>query len=104
MTSNASALPAFRRPGSAPRLLRTLLSVLALLASTSSAQAPTHSTGWVVIPVSEYGSLRARAFPVDREPDAPPLEATLTRVEYDLRIDGDLASGRASLTVDVLKD
>jgi hypothetical protein len=32
------------------------------------------------------------------------VEATLTRVDYDLRIDGDLAAGRASLTVDVLKD
>jgi hypothetical protein len=57
-----------------------------------------------VIPITEYGSLRARAFPVEREPEAPPLEATLTRVAYDLRIDGDLASGRATLTVDVLKD
>ena len=32
------------------------------------------------------------------------MEATLTRVDYNLQIDGDLASGRASLTVDVLKD
>ena len=40
----------------------------------------------------------------DREPEAPPVDATLTRVDYDLRIDGDLAAGRASLTVDVLKD
>jgi len=31
------------------------------------------------------------------------VEATLTRVDYDLRINGDLAAGRASLTVDVLK-
>jgi hypothetical protein len=41
---------------------------------------------------------------MEREPDGPPLDATLTRVEYDLRIDGDLASGRANLTIDVLKD
>ncbi|HEY6248612.1 MAG TPA: hypothetical protein VI685_01560 [Candidatus Angelobacter sp.] len=34
----------------------------------------------------------------------PPVDATLTRVDYDLRIAGDLATGRASLTVDVLKD
>jgi hypothetical protein len=32
------------------------------------------------------------------------VDATLTRVDYDLRIDGELASGRASLTVDVLRD
>jgi hypothetical protein len=32
------------------------------------------------------------------------VDATLTRVDYDLRIAGELATGRASLTVDVLKD
>src|SRR5215472_6914114 len=66
----------------------------------------TSSPGWVVIPVSEYESLRARAFPAEHEPDAPPVEATLTRVDYDLHVNanGDLASGRASLTVDVIKD
>ena len=32
------------------------------------------------------------------------MDATLTRVDYDLHIAGDLATGRASLTVDVLKD
>src|SRR5215831_5554743 len=66
----------------------------------------TSSPGWVVIPVSEYESLRARAFPTEHEPEAPPVEATLTRVDYDLQVNpnGDLASGRASLTVDVIKD
>jgi hypothetical protein len=79
--------------------------LLFLLAITSAAQDPAHSPGWVVIPVSEYGSLHAKAYPpVEREPDGPPLDATLTRVEYDLRIDGDLASGHATLTIDVLKD
>src|SRR5215469_14123433 len=64
------------------------------------------SPGWVVIPVSEYESLRARAFPGEHDPEAPPVEATLTRVDYDLQVNasGDLASGRASLTVDVIKD
>src|SRR6516225_1536303 len=66
----------------------------------------TSSPGWVVIPVSEYESLRARAFPTEHEPEAPPVEATLTRVDYDLQVNpnGDLASGRANLTVDVIKD
>src|SRR6516225_4228047 len=66
----------------------------------------TNSPGWVVIPVSEYESLRARAFPAEHEPEAPPVEATLTRVDYDLQVNssGDLAYGRASLTVDVIKD
>src|ERR1700730_15948999 len=63
-----------------------------------------HAAGWVVIPVEEYRVLRAKAYPVEHDPEPPPLDATLTRVDYDLHITGDLAAGRASLTVDVLKD
>jgi len=62
------------------------------------------SAGWVVIPVEEYRVLRAKAYPVEPNPEPPPLDATLTRVDYDLRIAGEVATGRASLTVDVLKD
>jgi hypothetical protein len=65
---------------------------------------PSHNAGWVVIPVEEYRVLRAKAYPVERDPEPPPLDATLTRVDYDLQVTGDLAAGRASLTVDVLKD
>ena len=65
---------------------------------------PTHASGWVVIPVEEYRVLRAKAYPADQNPEPPPVEATLTRVDYDLRVPGELATGRASLTVDVLKD
>jgi hypothetical protein len=69
------------------------------------AQDSTHSTGWIVIPATEYATLHARAFPVASDAEAPtPVEATLTRVDYNLKIDGELASGRADLTVDVLKD
>ncbi|HET6180996.1 MAG TPA: hypothetical protein VFE61_29020 [Candidatus Sulfotelmatobacter sp.] len=63
-----------------------------------------HASGWVVIPVEEYRVLRAKAYPVEHDPEPPPLDATLTRVDYDLHLAGDLAAGRASLTVDVLKD
>jgi hypothetical protein len=70
----------------------------------TSAASSSAAPGWVVIPVDEYQHLRARAFPAEREPEPPPVEATLTRVDYDLRIAGDLATGRASLTVDVIKD
>jgi hypothetical protein len=85
------------------------LATFLLATVTARAQEPaasTNSPGWVVIPVSEYESLRARAFPAEHEPEAPPVEATLTRVDYDLHVNanGDLASGRASLTVDVIKD
>lgn len=65
---------------------------------------PSHAAGWVVIPVDEYRVLRAKAYPVEHDPEPPPTDATLTRVDYDLRVTGDLAAGRASLTVDVLKD
>src|SRR6202140_3258426 len=65
---------------------------------------PSHIAGWVVIPVDEYRVLRAKAYPVEHDPEPPPLDATLTRVDYDLRVVGDLAAGRATLTVDVLKD
>src|ERR1700733_6291791 len=65
---------------------------------------PSHNAGWVVIPVEEYRVLRAKAYPVEHDPEPPPIDATLTRVDYDLRVAGDLAAGRASLTVDVLKD
>jgi hypothetical protein len=65
---------------------------------------PSHASGWVVIPVDEYKILRAKAYPVEHDPEPPPLDATLTRVDYELRVAGDLAAGRANLTVDVLKD
>src|ERR1700690_3145263 len=65
---------------------------------------PSHNAGWVVIPVEEYRVLRAKAYPVEHDPEPPPLDATLTRVDYDLQVSGDLAAGRASLAVDVLKD
>jgi len=63
-----------------------------------------HSSGWIVIPTGEYAALRAKAFPV--EPEAAParIDKTLTRVDYDLKVEGDFASGRATLTVDVLKE
>src|SRR5499427_9244519 len=88
------------------------LATLFMAALTAQAQTPasqlsadlSHSPGWVVIPVDEYQHLRARAYPTERDPEPPPVDATLTRVDYDLRINGELATGRATLTVDVLKD
>ncbi len=81
-----------------------LCAALLLCASGTPAQTASHAPGWVVITVSDYRTLHAKAYPPEREPDGPPVDATLTRVDYDLHIDGDLAAGRASLTVDVLKD
>jgi hypothetical protein len=62
------------------------------------------SDGWVVLPVDEYRALRRAAFPLETDPLPPPVEATLSRIDYDLKVDGDLASGEARLTVDVIRD
>lgn len=98
-----SACTLNKRPGLWLIFAFTFL-ISACLTAISSAQTATHSPGWVVLPVDEYRTLHARAYPSERDPEPAPVEATLTRVEYDLRINGDLASGRATLTVDVLKD
>ncbi|HTF27071.1 MAG TPA: hypothetical protein VK937_24690 [Candidatus Limnocylindria bacterium] len=87
-----------------PLFCACLLALLFISAASSLGQTASHSPGWVVLPVDEYRNLHAKAYPIERDPEPPPVEATLTRVDYDLRIDGELASGRASLTVDVLKD
>lgn len=83
---------------------------LSVFGANVAAQNAEHSPGWVVLPVEEYRALHERAYPIEHKPEPPPVEATLTRVDYDLRINGEaagageLASGRATLTIDVLKD
>ena len=77
---------------------------VSFVAAAGLAQSTASTDGWVVLPVSEYAALRHAAFPVDAEPVPPPVEATLSRIDYDLKVDGDLASGEARLTVDVIKE
>jgi hypothetical protein len=60
--------------------------------------------GWVILPLDEYKALRTLAYPPPPEPEPPPVEAALTGVEYDLRVDAELASGTARLSIDVLKE
>jgi hypothetical protein len=60
--------------------------------------------GWVVLPVDEYRALRERANPSPPTPLPPPVEATLTRADYDLRVESDAVVGRARLTIDVMRD
>ncbi len=67
-------------------------------------QIPVPPDGWVVLPVDEYRALRARSLPVERPPQTPPVGATITRIDYDLRADGDAAVGQAVLAVDVLRE
>jgi hypothetical protein len=77
---------------------------VALLVASAFGQTPPPSSGWVVLPVGQYDALRAKAFPSPPVVEPPPVEVTLTRVDYDLRIVGAIATGRAELTIDMLKD
>jgi len=78
--------------------------MLVLLATVGAmAQEPPRTDGWVVLGLEEYRALRARAFPSTPDPLPPPVDAALTRVDYDLRVAGDTVTGEARLTVDVLK-
>jgi hypothetical protein len=70
----------------------------------ASAEDSSRSSGWIAIPETEYQALRARAFPAEPVPELPPVLSTLTRIDYDLKINGDFASGQATLTIDVIKD
>jgi hypothetical protein len=80
--------------------------VAAVFASVEPGRAQTAATadGWVVLPVDEYRALRERAQPAPPPAPALPVDATLTRVDYELRVDSDAVVGRAVLTIDVLKD
>src|SRR5258708_12094295 len=103
-------MPIFERSKRAPGYLSALTLLLSFsvaslwLSPPALAQESAHSPGWVVISVPEYHALRVKAFRAEREPEPPPVDATLTRVDYDLRADSDFASGTATLTVDVLKN
>ena len=81
-------------------LAAILLVVLGVVSSSAQTATP---DGWVVLQVNEYTALKHAASPADPEPAAPPVEATLSRIDYALKIDGDLATGEARLTVDVIK-
>ena len=73
-----------------------------LFAQAVAAQESPRTDGWVVLPIDEYRALRARAFPTTPDPAPPPVDAALTRVDYDLRVAGETVSGQARLTIDVL--
>ena len=109
--SISAAFPQLRRSALRPLFLCIVVASICWGAAAQAAARadektiePAHATGWVVLPINEYRVLRAKAYPVEHDPEPPPLDATLTRVDYELHVAGDLAAGRASLTVDVLKD
>ncbi len=84
---------------------RIIVGVIAVLLGAASvhAQDAARQDGWVVLPIEEYRTLRARANATPPDPAPPPLDATLSRVDYDLRIAGETVTGQAQLTIDVLK-
>ena len=87
-----------------PRVVLAAVVVSAYLRRDGSvAQTAASAEGWVVLPVEEYRALRERAIPPAPPPLAPPVDATLTRVDYDLRVGSDSIAGRALLMIDVLK-
>ena len=85
--------------------MRVSIAAAALLAIgvPARAQDPARTDGWVVLALNEYRDLRARAFPTVPDPLPPPVDATLTRIDYALRVNGDTVTGEARLTIDVLK-
>src|SRR5579872_2796637 len=105
-TSSLASVSQYRRVAHGLFLLTVVTSSVLYQAALAQDKPldSSHTAGWVVIPVEEYRVLRAKAYPVEHDPEPPPLDATLTRVDYELQVNGDLAAGRASLTVDVLKD
>jgi hypothetical protein len=90
-------------------MTRTRATVIAVIVCALSSGAPTSAQttaadGWVVLPVDEYRALRERANAQPPPPPGPSVDATLTRIDYELRIDHESVSGRALLTIDVLRD
>jgi hypothetical protein len=92
------------RRGSLALLLGLLVAGTSWHAPRLAAQTTAPPEGWVVLPLDEYRALRERAQPAPTPPAPPPVDATLTRVDYDLRVEGDTVTGRARLTIDVLRD
>lgn len=81
-----------------------LIALVLAAVPAAGAQESTRPDGWVVITVDEYRALRLKAYPPEPPPDPPPVPVTLTRADYDLRVNGDSIGGHTRLTVDVLKD
>lgn len=85
-----------------------LMQPMLLLGAASAARAQDAAAragdGWVVLPVHEYRALRTKAYPPDRPPDPPPVDAAISGVDYELTVNGDSASGQARITIDVLKE
>jgi len=92
------------RQGSLGLLLGLVVVVTGWVAPRVAAQTTAPPEGWVVLPLDEYKALREKALPAAVVSSPPPVDVTLTRVDYDLRVDWEAVAGRARLTIDVLRD
>src|SRR5882724_2216596 len=90
--------------GRALSALATVLVCAFFYTAVPTAQTTASPDGWVVLPIDEYRALRDRANPPPPPIASPPVDATLTRIDYDLRVDADAVTGRALLTIDVLRE
>lgn len=82
---------------------RTLPWLALLLTSLVQAQeGPPH--GWVVLSLDEYRALRSKADPPELPLPRPPVDAAVTRADYELRLDGASAVGEARLQIDVFTE
>src|SRR6185295_2267933 len=83
------------------RMAIGVFAVLVIVPPVRAQELP-KTDGWVVLSIDEYRALRTRAYA--SPPEAPPpIDAALTRVDYDLRLANDTMTGEARLTIDVLK-
>src|SRR6266850_1223954 len=68
----AATLTLKNRPG-LPLFRAYLLALLFISPASSLGQTTSHSPGWVVLPVDEYRTLHARAYPIEHDPEPPPV-------------------------------
>jgi hypothetical protein len=83
-----------------------IASMLAAVVSAAGAQpAPSRpADGWVVLSIDEYRALRDKAFPPARPTPPPAVAASVGRIDYELSVDGQAATGQVRVTADVFKD
>jgi hypothetical protein len=85
----------------------SLVVCITCLMVDGSAQTTEPPDGWVVLPVDEYRELRTRAAGAPPPEAGPPVDAVLTRIDYDLQAPGaanQTLIGRALLTIDLLRE
>ena len=84
-------------------MLTKLRKLVPLLALSATVPALAQEVGWVVLPVNEYASLKSRASAKPLDSAKPPVDAVVTRIDYNLRIQDQSATGQATLNIDVFK-